>query len=315
MELARRNVPYRVVVAGDSWLDYRLSAEQLAPYRAVITTKDDQWLDQGQREVLAAVKSDGRSITWPDDEQLARLMPEPIIVNGSEKLRVFPRVAPGDDQAAVVLHVLNQQYDGEQDAMVPQHDVTIRVRRDLLGNREFAAGDDARAKSRSQPAGRTPRCDSRRNRHSAPGAVGYDRARVNRKSNARATRAMNDPGSATSGIRPGVYGLSLPTNCLPSDLRSAGSFTTLFRVSGIRPVLEHGSASATFAPRPPPSRRRRRREGGGGDVGWAAQPGVNAGPNTRLRRETGVNARHPSMLGTSNLDDLWVRTRRLRRGD
>ena len=48
-------------------------------------------------------------------------------------------------------------------------------------------------------------------------------------------------------------------------------------------------------------------------TGRRAQPGVNAGPNTRLRRETGVNARHPSLLGASNLDDLWVRTSRLRR--
>ena len=34
------------------------------------------------------------------------------------------------------------------------------------------------------------------------------------------------------------------------------------------------------------------------------QPGVSAGPNIRLRRKTGVNARLPSMLGTSNHDDL-----------
>ena len=78
----------------------------------------------------------------------------------------------------------------------------------------------------------------------------------------------------------------------------------------IGPCLSTGRPVRPLLPAPlPPAASGGGREGGG-DVGWAAQPGVNAGPNTRLRRETGVNARHPSMLGTSNLDDLWVRTRR-----
>ena len=79
---------------------------------------------------------------------------------------------------------------------------------------------------------------------------------------------------------------------------------------GNRPVLEHGSASATFAPRPPSLPPP---EAAGGRGGRRVQPGVNAGPNARLRRKTGVNARHPFILGTSNLDDLWVRTSLKRR--
>ena len=50
-------------------------------------------------------------------------------------------------------------------------------------------------------------------------------------------RALGLSPRAAGGIRPGIYGLFLPTNCLPSDLAGAGSFTTLYRVSGNRPVL------------------------------------------------------------------------------
>ena len=79
------------------------------------------------------------------------------------------------------------------------------------------------------------------------------------------------PFSAAGGLRPGDYGLSLPTNCLPSDLCRAGSFTALFRVNGI--------------------------------------PCLSTGRPVRIS----LSARHPSVLGTSNLDDLWVRTSGLRR--
>ena len=137
VELVRCNVPFRVVVAGDTWLDYRLTAQQLSGFRAVVTSPDNQWMDDAQKTVLASVKDAGRLVVWPDDETLARLVPEPITVSGSDKVLVFPRTVPANADAPVVLHVLNQDYDGQQDVMRPQQKFTLRVRRDLLPNRQF----------------------------------------------------------------------------------------------------------------------------------------------------------------------------------
>ncbi|MHB8952250.1 MAG: hypothetical protein ACYC4U_04670 [Pirellulaceae bacterium] len=137
VELARRNIPYRIVVAGDTWLDHPLTAEQLADYRAVITTQDQQWLDASQRALLEEVKSSGRLITWPDDEALARLVPSPVTLLGSDNVLVFPRTTPADPTAPLVLHLLNQDYDGQNDVMRPQSKFTVRMRRDLLPERSF----------------------------------------------------------------------------------------------------------------------------------------------------------------------------------
>jgi len=50
---------------------------------------------------------------------------------------VVPRAIPGNDAAPVVIHLLNRQYDGENDTMVPQKNFTLRLRHDLSGGRKF----------------------------------------------------------------------------------------------------------------------------------------------------------------------------------
>lgn len=136
--LAERNIPFGVVVAGDDWLDYRLDGKELGRYQAVIVAGDNQWMDDEQRKLLAAVETDGRLVTWPNDDRLDQLVPKPVVVEGSDHMMVVPRAIPGDDQTPPVVHLLNRQYDGQDDVMVPQRNFTLRLRRDLFGNRAFS---------------------------------------------------------------------------------------------------------------------------------------------------------------------------------
>ena len=138
-ELAQRNIPFHIVVAGDAWLDYRLSAEQLGACKAVITTPDDQWLDADQKSVLAGVRAADRLLVWPNDERLAQLVPPPITVVGSDKIMTLPRFKPDDPQAPCVLHLLNRDYDGATDTLRPQQGLTVRIRRDLLPERAWSS--------------------------------------------------------------------------------------------------------------------------------------------------------------------------------
>ena len=137
-ELAQRNIPFHIVVAGDAWLDYRLSSDQLSACRAVITTPDEQWLDADQKSVLAEVRAADRLLVWPNDERLKQLVPQPITVVGSDKIMTLPRFKPADPQAPVVLHLLNRDYDGATDTLRPQRGVTVQVRRDLLPDRAWS---------------------------------------------------------------------------------------------------------------------------------------------------------------------------------
>jgi hypothetical protein len=136
VDLAERNVPFAVVVAGDDWLDYRLDAKRLAPFKAVIVTKDLA-MDEPQRKLIDQVEADGRLVVWPDPERLEKLVPAPVVVEGSDQIGAVARAIPGDDAAPVVLHLLNRRYDGENDAMVRQEGFMLRLRNDLLGGRKF----------------------------------------------------------------------------------------------------------------------------------------------------------------------------------
>ncbi len=133
--LAQRNIPFEVVVAGDDWLDYRLDGKKLGRYKAVIVAGETKWMDDEQRKLLAAVETDGRLVTWPNDVRLGRLIPEPVVVEGSDHVMVVPRAIPDSDKTPIVVHLLNRQYDGQDDVMVPQQNFTLHLRRDLFGNR------------------------------------------------------------------------------------------------------------------------------------------------------------------------------------
>jgi hypothetical protein len=135
--LFERNIPFTVVVAGDDWLDYRLDEKRLADFRAVIVP-GPLGMDEQQEAILDRIGAAGRLITWPDERKLAALMPSPVVVQGSTQVGVVPRAVPGKAGAPVVLHLVNRQYDGARDALVPQENFTVRLRRDLFGGRGFA---------------------------------------------------------------------------------------------------------------------------------------------------------------------------------
>ena len=110
--LAERNVPYTVLVAGDDWIDYPLDGGRLAQFKAVILATDTKSMDREQAQLIDKTAADGRLVGWPDDEKLARLLPAPIEVDGSDHVMVVPRTIAGDAGAPAVVHLLNRRYDG-----------------------------------------------------------------------------------------------------------------------------------------------------------------------------------------------------------
>ena len=136
-ELAARNIPFSVVAAGDNWLDYRITAERLSHFKAVVVTGDGQWMDDEQKAVLADVESSGRLVTWPDKHKLASLVPTSLAVSGSEHVAVLPRATTGNAESKAVLHLLNRSYDGQRDEMHTQENFTVQMSCDLFGDQRF----------------------------------------------------------------------------------------------------------------------------------------------------------------------------------
>lgn len=136
LTLAQENVPFAVVAAGDDWLDYRLDAQELSKFKAVIVAAEPE-MDQPQRKLIERVRNDGRLVVWPDDGLVEKLVGRPVTVDGSEHVGVVVRARRGESSPMVV-HLLNRDYNGQKDAMNVQQRFTVRLRRDLLSGREIA---------------------------------------------------------------------------------------------------------------------------------------------------------------------------------
>jgi hypothetical protein len=128
--LAHANVPFRLLIAGDDWLEDRLTAEDLAGLKAIVAT-DPLMLDAAQQAVLDGAKE--RIVIWPDEAKLNQLVPQQIAVEGAENITVLPRAVPGDGSRPFVAHLLNGNYDGDTDGMVKQANVRLTLAKSLLG--------------------------------------------------------------------------------------------------------------------------------------------------------------------------------------
>jgi hypothetical protein len=134
--LARRNIPFTVVVAGDDWLDYRLDGDRLARFKAVVVTKDLA-LEGRQRELVEKARAEGRVVVWPDEARLEKLLPGAVQVEGTDQVTVVVRASTDNARAPLAMHLLNRGYDTEKDALRPLAGFAVRLRHDLLGGRGF----------------------------------------------------------------------------------------------------------------------------------------------------------------------------------
>ena len=127
--LARANVPFRLLLAGDDWMDQRLGMEDIADLRAIVVT-EPLMLDEEQEAILEAAKD--RLVTWPDKGRLSELVPPQIKLEGAENITVIPREVPHSPTSPFVCHLLNRNYDAEADSVQKQRHFKLTLSRSLL---------------------------------------------------------------------------------------------------------------------------------------------------------------------------------------
>lgn len=135
IELAERNIPFKVLIAGDDWLSKRLSYDEIEGYDAVILPEDSLMMDEAQASIVQGAIDNGFALTWTDkdrDAKLRKLIGNPIVVEGDAQVMVVPRVSDNPEKP-FILHLLNRAYNGEKDEMIEQKEVTIRLHRSLWG--------------------------------------------------------------------------------------------------------------------------------------------------------------------------------------
>jgi len=131
-ELSQANIPYAVVLAGDENLPVRLRAEALAGYDYLIVGSKP--LPNGQQPVLE--QASAQVVRWEGLAQLPDAVRKQVLVRGSGQIRVSLRHKPFDPTAPLICHLLNQNYDLQEDAVSPV-DVQVSLSPRLLDKAGF----------------------------------------------------------------------------------------------------------------------------------------------------------------------------------
>lgn len=144
--LSRANIPFRLLVAGDSWVDDRLLDAELSAYSAVVRF-EQSYLDAGQENKL---RSAGENLlTYCGADDLLSQLDTAINITGADNISALPRHKPGEADAPVVCHLLNANYDADTDRYETARDIELRIDRRLLDRtftsaRLFAPGAQPR---------------------------------------------------------------------------------------------------------------------------------------------------------------------------
>ena len=124
--LTGANVPWRLVLGGDDLLEHAIDPASLRDGQ-VLLIPDLQALEPADRERIQAATRSVRAAATTE-EALSGLKAA-VRVEGTTAVRVLPRVKPG----ALVLHVLDWEYQATADAVKPVSEVALSLDLDRLG--------------------------------------------------------------------------------------------------------------------------------------------------------------------------------------
>ena len=128
--LSAGNVPYRLIVAGDDWVDDQLLATDLSQFRAVVRFEPSH-LNAAQEAYLSSAACP--LVTWSTLDNLLETVGRDIQVAGADNLSVLPRMQPEKPNSPLICHLLNSNYDPESDSFLEQSDVKLTIDEGLLG--------------------------------------------------------------------------------------------------------------------------------------------------------------------------------------
>ena len=134
---ADANVQFSVIIAGDDWIEDRLTMDVVGEFGNVVVLEPAE-LSETQKEVLEAWETvKGREVNYVasadqiDDIDFAT---SPVRFSGPPNIWVLPRLRPG---GPLVCHILNRNYDGEKDSVETAGNVEIVLGATLASGRDI----------------------------------------------------------------------------------------------------------------------------------------------------------------------------------
>lgn len=128
--LSRGNVPFRIIVAGDDWVDDRLLEADLSSFRAVVRFEPSYLTEEQEAKLKAA---GDRLITWSGASDLINRAGHSVRMAGADNISVQIRQQPDRVDAPVICHLLNSNYDIESDTFETVRNLKLTIAGGLLG--------------------------------------------------------------------------------------------------------------------------------------------------------------------------------------
>ena len=129
LALSAANVPYRIIVAGDDWIDDRLLDTDLSRFRAVVRFEPSHLNDEQEAYLARAAN---QLLTWSTSEDLITAVGHDIMLAGADNLSVLPRIQPDNEVSPLICHLLNSNYDPQTDSYHKQSNVELTIEADML---------------------------------------------------------------------------------------------------------------------------------------------------------------------------------------
>ena len=128
--LSRANIPFRLIVAGDDWVDDRLLEAELSPYRAVLRFEPSYLTEEQEAKLKTAGH---RLLTWSGASDLLDRFGRSIRVAGADNISVLMRQQPDNVEAPVICHLLNCNYTIESDTYETVRNLELTIAGSILG--------------------------------------------------------------------------------------------------------------------------------------------------------------------------------------
>ncbi len=133
--LSQANQPYRIIVAGDEWLQDDLLDADLSAYRAVIRFEPSHLSAVQEAKLQSAGE---RLLTWRDAATLLRKVGPDVVVSGADNISALPRHQPKTPGSPIILHLLNSNYDPASDSYQSLDNIRLTLAQSLH-TRSFAS--------------------------------------------------------------------------------------------------------------------------------------------------------------------------------
>ncbi len=128
--LSRANAPFHLIVAGDDWVEDRLLAADLSPYRAIVRFEPSTLSAEQEAKLRTA---GDRLVTWTGIDDLLERLGRAIEISGANNVCALPRHQPAAPDAPVICHLLNSNYDLESDRFLTLRGFELRIANRMLG--------------------------------------------------------------------------------------------------------------------------------------------------------------------------------------